>query len=214
MRPKDSVKEFGYLTPDAIPEERLCRSFSIPNDTAWLGVFMGALAPLLTEEAWRKFGDLTPEECAAQWQEIFFSFQGACDVNTVDTPYWDTDTDVDDELPDDEQPWYGYVEDATVAPTGLTFIEDAFIWAFTGLIAVSLGGIPGIAPALAFRTISSKFVLSYKNGGDIGTVIRFFVDGVKIYQGTDLGDGTITDVTVLADPEMEDHQIYITSEAA
>lgn len=108
MRPQNSVRESGYLTPDSIPDERQCRSFSIPNDTAWLGVFMGAIAPLLSEESWREFGTLTPEECAAQWQEIFFSWETACSAG-VGTPFWDTATDSDDEMTILDQPWYGRI---------------------------------------------------------------------------------------------------------
>lgn len=75
MPPSNSVKDSGYLTPDSIPDERNLRSFSIPNDTAWLGTFMGALAPLMDSDAWRKFGALDPEQAAEEFQEIFFSWQ-------------------------------------------------------------------------------------------------------------------------------------------
>jgi len=73
MRPTNSVREEGYLTLDNVPDADARRAFLIPTDPQWFGVFMGALAPLLNEEAWRKFGALTPEECVAVWQEIFFS---------------------------------------------------------------------------------------------------------------------------------------------
>lgn len=75
MPPSNSVKDSGYLTPDDIPEVRNKRTFSIPDDTAWLGAFMGALAPLMDSEAWRKFGALEPEQAAEEFQEIFFSWQ-------------------------------------------------------------------------------------------------------------------------------------------
>lgn len=106
MRPENSVKDSGYLTPDSIPDERLCRSFSIPNDTAWLGVFMGAIAPLLNPETWREYGALTPDECAEQWQDIFFSFESACALE-IGTPFWDSGTNVGDQAVESEQPWYG-----------------------------------------------------------------------------------------------------------
>lgn len=213
MPPENQVRESGYLTPDNASESAIWRSFHIPNDTAWLGLFMGVLASALPEEAWRKYGELTPEECAEIWQTIFFSWESA-PGETVDTPFWDDAEDVDDELPADDQPWYGQVADAAVAPTELTFIENAFVWSFTGLIVASLGGIPGVAPALAFRTIASRFILSFRNGGTAGDVIRFFVDGVKVFEGVSTGDESITDVTVIADPDMDDHQIYITGDSA
>jgi len=73
MRPEIQVRDTGYLTPDSVPSALSRRAFFIPTDPMWYGLFMGAIAPLLNEEAWRKFGTLTPEECAAVWQEIFFS---------------------------------------------------------------------------------------------------------------------------------------------
>lgn len=212
MRPENSVKKDGYLTLDNVPEARSCRAFSIPDDSGWLGTFMGAIEPLLTVEAWQEYGELTPAECADEWQRIFFSFEKECpDDSMVGTPYWDTDDDVDDDAAADEQTWYGYVTDPASQPTELDFVEDATIWAFTGLIVLSLGAL-GIAPALAFRTTATKFVVSYKNGGNIGDVIRFFVDGYKIYEGTDTGAGEITNVPVITDPDIEEHQIYATWE--
>jgi hypothetical protein len=73
MRPQREVRNDGYLTPDELPDGRSKRPFLVPTDPAWYGLLMGALAPLLEEDAWRKYGDLTPEQCAAAWQEIFFS---------------------------------------------------------------------------------------------------------------------------------------------
>jgi len=63
-------KRRGFLTPNVPPEERLCRSFSIPNDTVWLGTFIGALEALTSEAAWEKYGTLTPEEAAEAYREI------------------------------------------------------------------------------------------------------------------------------------------------
>lgn len=213
MRPENSVKQDGYLTPDNVPEERLCRSFSIPNDDLWLGVFMGAIAPLLTEEAWRAYGELTPEECAAEWQRVFFSFETECpDENTVDTPFWDDAGDVDDELPTDEQPWYGYVLDAVSPPDTGDFLVDASIYAFTGLIAFGSGG-AGIFPAIAFKTLATNFAINYKNEG-VGSIIRFFLDGVKVAERIDTGDGSISEVVLGGDPDLTEHQLYIVAEAA
>jgi len=73
MRPERQVREEGYLTLDNVPDADARRAFLIPTDPKWFGTFMGAIAPLLSEEAWRQYGTLTPEECAAEWQKIFFS---------------------------------------------------------------------------------------------------------------------------------------------
>jgi len=211
VRPEKQVRESGYLTPDNASEAAVWRSFHIPNDTAWLGLFMGVLAPALNEEAWRKYGELTPEECAHIWQEIFFSWQDA-PGEQIDTPFWDNTTDVNDELPADEQPWYGYVIDAATPPTGLDFVTDIALWIITGFVAAGLGGVTGLVPALFFRTQAAKFVLKYQNGVNAGNIIRFFIDGVKLYEGVDSGIDEITDVKIVADPDEDMHDIYITVE--
>jgi len=211
MSARERVGERGYLTPDNASESAIRRSFLIPNDTAWLGLVMGALAPLLKDEAWRKFGELTPEECAEVWGNIFFSVQDAT-PDMVDTPFWDNETDVDDEATPEEQTWFGYVLDAAVPPTGLDFFTDIGLWVITGFVAAGLGGVTGLVPALFFRTEAAKFLLKYKNGVNAGNIIRFFVDGVLLYEGVDSGIDEITDVTIIADPDMETHDIYATVE--
>jgi len=66
-------KILKYLTPDTPQDEldRLQRSFCIPNNAEWLGVFMGAIYPLTREENWELHGIVTPSEAAATFQEIF-----------------------------------------------------------------------------------------------------------------------------------------------
>lgn len=54
----------GYLTPDSVPDDSQCRVLRIPNSTAWLSVFMGALLPLASSESWQKSGTLTTQESA------------------------------------------------------------------------------------------------------------------------------------------------------
>jgi len=201
---ENSVKQTGYLTPDDIPEERICRSFSIPRATAWLGVFMGALAPLLDAKSWRQFGALTPDECAAEALNIFFSFQTACDA-AVPTPYWDEDEDLDDEAAPAAQVWYGTVEDPSEAPDETTFEENAAIWSFAGMLAIA-GATPA---ALAFLTIAPKFVVAIRQG-NYGKIVRLFVDGEKVNEVTDAGDGSVLEMSVIADPAAAEHQIYIT----
>ena len=209
----------GYPTPVSIPEDTTCLTLQVPANAEWWSVTIGLLYTLILEFNWQQFeGGIDRDEATARWQIMLedalelAATTNSCGVTEVEAPYWDNSEDVDDNAPIDDQPWYGQVADAAVAPTDLDFVEDATIWAFTGLIVLSLGAV-GIAPALAFRTAASKFVLSYKNGGE-GNIIRFFVDGVKIYQGTDTGAGEITDVPVVGDPGEEMHQIYVTSEIA
>lgn len=72
MGAKRGDKRIGYLTPDVAPEERLCRSFAIPNSPQWLGVFMGALMPLIDASNWTKSGELSTEEAASAFRNIIF----------------------------------------------------------------------------------------------------------------------------------------------
>jgi len=179
MRPQNSDPISGFLTTDA-PEDSdlLCRSFSIPNDTRWLGNFMGALMALQDERNWKPYGEMTPEECAEAYAEIIREALpgtlGFCPTNDAPTPYWDEDTDVDDQEPADEQEWYGYVPVPDDPPEELTFIENFAIWGLTGFIAFASWEV-GFAPAVVFYTIAPKFVLAFKRG-DVGEVIRIIID--------------------------------------
>jgi hypothetical protein len=209
------VLPYGFPTPDSLPEETVCRTLTIPNETVFLACFMGALRVLAEAENWQQTGSVTPEEAAAAAFEIIDQAYNSmiCPVETVDTPYWDDSTDVDDEEAIDDQPWYGKVEDPSVPPDELTFIEDAAIWAFTGLLAVATIAEVGPAPAIAFRTIAPKFVVAIRTG-DLGRIIRLFVDGSEAARVEDDGSGDIVEMPVIADPDIETHQIYITAGAA
>lgn len=170
----------------------------------------GALALLGEDENWEQFGDMTVEETTQIMREMLIRwYDDACEPATVDTPYWDDASDVDDELSDVEQPWYGKVENASVPPDELTFIEDATIWIFTGLLAVATVE-AAFVPAIAFRTIAPKFVVAIRTG-DFGRIIRLFVDGSEAARVEDDGSGDIINMPVVGDPALETHQIYITS---
>jgi len=198
----------GYLTPSETPEERLCRSFSIPNSPEWLGVFMGACYVLTQESSWRKHGLLTPEECAAIAQ-IWFddAFYGTTVCQTmVQTPYWDSETSVDDEAPSDDQPWYGFIEDFLAPIEGLTFVENAAVWVITGFVAYA--ATPGAA--IFFRTVARRFVLAVQVQ-DVGEIIRVVVDASDYHidtAGHDVGEIIELDVLV-TDPDLETHDIYV-----
>lgn len=206
MRPQNSVRDSGYLTPDSVPDERICRSFSIPNDAAWLGVFMGALVPLLQESAWRQFGTMTPDECAAVWQDIFFSFEEAACAPDVETPYWDDETDVGESAAADVQTWYGQVSDVLAPPDGLDFAENAAIWIFAGFLATS----GDIGATIAFLTIAPKFVLAWKRG-DVAELFRIVVDSADVttIDTSSYSVGDVITLNVIGDPDLDTHQIYI-----
>lgn len=120
--------------------------------------------------------------------------------NKAPTPYWDEDTEVDDEMPDDVQPWYGTVSNPEAPPDELDFVENAAIFAFTGFLALATWEI-GAAPAILFHTIAPKFVLAMRRG-DAGEIIRILVDGEEAARvdtsGVSVGD--VVRVPIIADP--------------
>lgn len=84
-----------YLTPNtpATELDRFKRSFCIPNDAQWLGVFMGAIYPLTLPESWELHGSVTPEQAAEVFQEIFndaFYETGECDMSCCPLRYTET----------------------------------------------------------------------------------------------------------------------------
>lgn len=204
--------ERGFPTPNEIPEEEGYLIFRFPDNNDWAGLLLGAAGALAEHWNYFQWGAMTPNEAAEAWREIVNQAPYNLLESTVDTPYWDDETDVDDELSNEDQPWYGEVLDPALPPNELTFIENAAVLTMTGLLAIATAEV-GFAPAIAFHTIAPKMILAVRNG-DLGRIIRIFVDGDKIYEGTDAGDGSITNVPVVADPALDGHQIYITSGAA
>lgn len=206
-------KEFpnvGFPTPDSLPEETACRTFTIPASTAWLAVVMGCLYSLIDENNWQQFeGGITREEAAdraaAMLDQAYDDITETC-PGTVPTPFWDDAEDLDDQLPDDIQPWYGEVTDYTAPPYELDFVENAGIWVITGFIAYA----GQIGAAIFFQTIAPRFVLAWKRG-DVGEIIRVVIDSAE-YGRVDtstVGVGEIIQLNVLPDPDLETHDILL-----
>jgi len=189
-----------YLTPETIPEGRACRALSIPLSSEWLAIVSGALTELTKTYNWEQAGSVTVDEAVAAMQAMLDAYYVGCAIETIDTPFWDDETDVDDELPVDEQPWYGYVTDATLPPDELTFIENAAIWALTGFLAIATPEI-GFAPAILFHTIAPKFVLAMRRN-DTAEILRILVDGQDAAEVDTTGytEGDIINVPFVADP--------------
>jgi len=191
-----------FLTPATMPLDEECRQIKIPSSKEWLGIFNAAL--LATTYAFNyeqvHETDLTPEECAEYcYQKLLEYFDSSgCATDTVDTPFWDSDSTVNDESESDVQPWYGYVSDLESPTT--TFVEDAAIWAFTGLLAVS--GTP--AAAIAFHTIAPQFVVAVRRG-ELGEVIRLYLDGEEAAEvdTSAYAEGDVIEVPMYPDPEIE-----------
>jgi len=207
-------KEFarlGFPTPESLPEETACRTFTIPGSTAWLAVVMGCLYLLADPDNWQEFdGGITRDEAAERaavmLDQAYDDIQADCPTGSVPTPFWDDAPDLDDELPDDVQPWYGEVTDYTAPPYELEFVEAAGIWAITGFVAYA----GGLGSAVAFQTIAPRFVLAWKRG-DLGELIRVVIDSAD-YQTVDTGTvgvGEIVSLNVLPDQDLETHDILI-----
>lgn len=208
----------GYLTPDNLPEDRHCRTFSIPNDVQWLSVFMGALLPLIYPENWQAYGELTPEESADGMLEVIWQAynQTSQGCTLVEAPYWDTIGDADAEVPiDGVQTWYGYVVPTSSLarpalllddPPEYTFIERIQDWVIAAFIVYS--GQP--AAAIFFLTIAPKFRLAWKTG-DLGGLVRVFVDAVE-YGRVDTYSpvpGEVHMDVYHTDPDIDEHELLI-----
>lgn len=161
-----------YITPDSLPEDSVCRPLNIPNSPAWLAIVSGAVNELSNVWNWEQVTGITPQEAADRALALWLEFlESPCAPAEVETPFWDDATDVDDNAPTDSQVWYGEVTSPTAPPAELDFVENAFIWLFTGFLAVS----GEIGAAIAFHTIAPRFVLAWK-AGDVGEIIRIVID--------------------------------------
>lgn len=128
------------------------------------------------------------------------------------TPYWDDDTSVDDEMPVEDQEWYGMVTNPSAPADELTFVENAVIWILSGFIALVLvPALPaGVAAALTFRTLATRFTLAF-NRGDIAEQFRVIIDA-QDYGTVDTSALSVGDIIELNVDGLEDlsfHDIMI-----
>lgn len=199
-----------FLTPPTLPGETQCRSVEIPSSQQWLGIFNQALLQLAQAYNYEQVNetDLTPEEVAAYCYQVYTAWiESTCSGGTgeIPTPFWDDVTDTDDQEPSETQPWYGLVLDPDLPPDELTFVENAGIWAFSGLLAVS--GLP--AAAILFQTTAPSFVLAMR-GDDFGQVIRILIDGEDAAEVELSADpDELVEVPLYPDPEISLHDILI-----
>lgn len=196
----------GFPTPNYVPVVDGYILFRLPANNEWAGLLLGAAGLLANPYNWYQWGDMLPDEAAEAFREIV----NDAPYNTIEqqmpTPYWDEDADVDDELPADIQPWYGYLADPD---DPLTFVEQASIWTITGFLAVATWEV-GAAPAILFQTIAPKFALAMRRG-DLGEIIKIFIDGVEAAQvdTSPASPGEIINVPIAADPSLSSHDIVI-----
>lgn len=209
MSGKQWESQHGFPTPDSVPETSACRTFSVPASDEWLGVLMGALMPLRETWAWYQWGSLTEQQAADAWNDIILAAFGegtglAC-LPDVETPYWDDASDVGTSEPAVSQTWYGTVTDAEAPPGELDFVENALVWTFTGLLAIS--GTP--AAAILFHTIAPRFVVAMR-GGDIAEVFRIILDGQEQASVDTTGHaGEVVEVPVQGSYDISDHLLMV-----
>lgn len=183
----------------------------------WTKVLMAACDQLLLYSSW--LGDHDLKIAAVnRASTLKFLLQNPVDVGEEDypAPYWDSDEDVDDAMPADEQEWYGMVTNPSAPADELTFVENAVIWILSGFIALVLvPALPaGVAAALTFRTLASRFTLAFRRG-DIIEQFRVIIDA-QDYGTVDTADMAVNDiieidVNGLADAPFHDILIVVSN---
>lgn len=75
----------GWLTPDTIPTDKVCRVLRIPAEYEYIvPAVMGALLPLTQSENWEMFGSVTPAQMAAAMMQMYFDIVNVdCVTNIV-----------------------------------------------------------------------------------------------------------------------------------
>jgi len=197
--------------PDIDPDEG--ETLLYAYNPAWSKVLAAACDQLLEPTTWE--GDHDAKNLALnRAQTLKILLQEPIDVGERDypAPYWDSDEDVDDEMPAEDQDWYGMVTNPSAPADELTFVENAVIWIITGFIAVVLSpALPaGVAAGLAFRTLATRFTLAFRRG-DIIEQIRIVIDA-KDYGAVDtstVAEGEIIEVQVNGLDEADFHDILL-----
>lgn len=201
------------IPPDEDPDDPDAETLIVEYNPVWTKVLLAACDQLLLYSSWE--GDHDAKITAVNRAETLkWLLQNPADVadSTVPTPYWDSETDVDDEQPVDEQDWYGYVENATAPADEMTFVQSAVIWILTGFVALVLSPtLPvGAAAAVTFRTLATRFTLAF-NRGDVGEQFRVIVDAAD-YETVDtesMSVGDIIELDINGLPDAAYHDIVI-----
>lgn len=173
----------------------------VAYNTFWAEVLAAACMALLQPSTWQgTHDDVILAQNRANTLLMLLQTPLAPPEETAPTPYWDEDTEVDDQAPADMQTWYGTVSDPEAPPDELDFVENLAIFAFTGFLAVATWEI-GAAPAILFHTIAPRFVLAMRRG-DAGEIIRILVDGQEAARvdTSSAAAGDVVRVPIVADP--------------
>lgn len=219
-----------YPNPDNYPEPSFPQELTAPDidpdefptilveyGTEWTPVLMAAVDQLLQYSSWSGTHD---DKIAAvnRASNLKWQLQNPALVGDeeIPAPYWDSEEDVDDELPVEEQDWYGMVTNPSAPADQLTFVENAVIWILSGFIALVLvPALPaGVAAAITFRTLATRFTLAF-NRGDIIEQFRVIIDaqdyGTVDTAGMAVGDIVELDVNGLPDAAFHDILIVVSN---
>ena len=190
-------------TPPDLPEDVIKRRLEIPSSQEWLGVFNYILTLAIFEWNWEQLNDtdLDPQTCADVAYEIYVKYLHSADLQETPTPFWDTPQDSDDELPADEQPWYGIFDGS--------FHETLENFVIAGFIAASVQ----VGAAITFLTIAPKFRLAWKTG-DVGGIIRIFIDSADAGTvDTYSASPGVLEKDFVGDPDNDEHLILMVLES-
>lgn len=199
------------VPPDIDPDEE--ELIYVAYNLQWQPVLMAAVNQLLQYSTW--LGDHDAKIQAVNRANFLkFLLTMPVEIGETDypTPYWDEETSVDDEMPADEQEWYGMVTNPSAPADELTFVENAVIWILSGFVALVLSpALPvGVAAALTFRTLATRFTLAF-NRGDIAEQFRVIIDAQDYgtVDTADLAVGDILELNVDGLDEIAYHDIMI-----
>lgn len=214
-----------YPNPDNYPEVSFPQELTPPDTDPdfpttilveyapeWQEVLMAAVDQLMQYSTWK--GTHEEKITAVNRANLLkWMLQNPIEIEeTVPTPYWDSETDVDDEQPTEVQEWYGYVEDGAAPPGELSFIQDATIWILTGFVALVLSPtLPvGAAAAVTFRTLAVRFTLAF-NRGDLAEQFRVIIDAQEYgtVDTSDMAEGDIVELSVDGLEDADFHDIVI-----
>lgn len=202
------------LTPPSVdPNDPDLEMILVEYNPAWTKVLMAACDQMTQFTSWQGTDE---EKILAVNRAILLKIQLQIPVEVgereMPAPYWDSETDVDDEEPVETQEWYGMVTNPSAPADELTFVENAVIWIISGFIALVLSpALPaGIAAAMTFRTLATRFTLAF-NRGDIREQFRVIIDA-KDYETVDtegLSTGDIVELNIDGLDPAEFHDIMI-----
>ena len=173
----------------------------------WQPVLLAAVDQLLNPATWQ--GD---------HEDIILALNRATNLKELlqkpsgkyPTPFWDDETDLEDEEPADMQPWYGQVSNPEAPAGELDFVESVALWIITGIVAIATFEVGGIAPAIVFHTTVEKFIILQKRG-DTAATIRFVIDGedAKFVNTAPYAPGDIIETKLVTPQTGGDHTLMI-----